>query len=232
MKKTFNYYAICWAILFALFSVVAFLSPGWLGVEKYTVSFWIGYVLIAVAMAGQLVCANIAFKAENLKKLFYNLPLITVSYGGMIASFVVGILCMLISPLPYYVGAVISVIILAFTAMAVVKAKAAGDIVEGIDEKIKTKTAFIRMLTADAEHLMSVAKTPELKAEAKKVYEAIRYSDPMSNAALVETEMKIEKAFSDFANAVNAENAEEVAVIREEILSLIDLRNKKCKVLK
>lgn len=231
MKKTFKSYVICWAILFAVFSVVAFVSPGWAGIEKYTASFWIGYVLIAVAMAGQLFCAYTAFKAENLKKLFYNMPLITVSYGGMVASFVAGVLCMVISPLPYFVGVIISVIILAFTAIAVFKAKVAGEIVEKIDEKVKSKTAFIKMLTADAEHLMNTAKTPELKAQAKKVYESIRYSDPMSNDALASVESQITLKFNEFSEAV-VNNSENVAEIANELIVLIGDRNKKCRLLK
>ena len=53
---------------------------------------------------------------------------------------------------------------------------------------------------------MNTAKTAELKALAKKVYEAVRYYDPMSNAVLVEVEEKIQNGFSDFENAVNGED--------------------------
>ena len=102
----------------------------------------------------------------------------------------------------------------------------------GIDEKIKVQTFFIKSLTVDAEHLMNTSKTTELKALAKKVYEAIRYSDPMSNAVLVEVEEKIQNGFSDFENAVNGEDFELASSTADELLSLIDIRNKKCKLLK
>lgn len=69
-------------------------------------------------------------------------------------------------------------------------------------------------------------------SEVKKVYEAVRYSDPMSNAVLVEVEEKIQNGFSDFENAVVSEDFELASSTADELLSLIDIRNKKCKELK
>ena len=66
MKKGFRFYLSIWAVLLVLFEVIAFVSPGWAGQEKYTASFWIGYVVITLAFVGQLVCAIVAFRADNL----------------------------------------------------------------------------------------------------------------------------------------------------------------------
>lgn len=70
MKKNFKLYLICWALLLALFNVIAFVSEGYIDHEKYTASFWIGYVFITVMFIGQLICAYTAFKADNAKKFF------------------------------------------------------------------------------------------------------------------------------------------------------------------
>ena len=79
---------------------------------------------------------------------------------------------------------------------------------------------------------MNTAKSTDLKALAKKVYEAVRYSDPMTNAVLVEAEEKIQSSFYDFENAINGEDLELSSSTADELLSLIDIRNKKCKLLK
>ncbi len=79
---------------------------------------------------------------------------------------------------------------------------------------------------------MSAAKTPELKAEVKKVYEAIRYSDPMSNAALEEINEQIQNQFSVFADSVKSEDSELASSSSEELIVLMDKRNKKCKLIK
>ncbi|MBR5156979.1 MAG: hypothetical protein IKW59_04340 [Clostridia bacterium] len=233
MNKNFKYYLSVWAILFVLFNVVVFVAPAEIaGMSKFGGAFWTGYIFITLAFIGQLVCSYLALKAENLKKLFYNIPLISISWTGLVLTLIFGALCMAVPNLPNWIGIILCFLVLGFTAISVIKAKLAADLVEAVDDKIKVKTEFIKILTADAEHLINIAKTTELKAEAKKVYETIRYSDPMSNVVLIETENKIQKTFADFRTAVTAENLESAATICVELMSLIDLRNKKSKVLK
>lgn len=233
MKKLFKNYVIIWAILFAVFNIICFVAPSKVaGMSKFGGAFWAGYICITLAFLGQLVCAYVAFKADTLKKLFYNLPIITVSYTGLILTIVFGAICMAIPNLPNWAGSIVCLLVLALTAIAVVKAKTASDIVENTDKSIKTKTLFIKSLTAEAETLMSEARTPEIKAHAERVYEAVRYADPMSNAALVETEEQLEREFNAFADAVRKDDAELAESIASQLLTIVDRRNKKCKLLK
>lgn len=233
MKKGFKSYLICWAILLALFNLICFVTPAEAdGFNKFGGSFWAGYVVITLAFLGQFVCAYMAFKAENRKRFFYNLPLITVSYTGLILTLVLGGLCMAIPDVPNWLGAILGAVVLAFTAVAVVKASAAADIVESVDKKVAEKTAFLRMATADAEVILASAKSAETKAECRKVYEAIRYSDPMSNEALSVTEAKITVKLDELKAAATADDAEKVKSAAEELVLLIKERNAKCKALK
>ena len=232
MKKTFKSYFAIWAILLVLFNIVAFVSVGWAYQEKYTPSFWVGYVFITLALIGQLLCAKTAFNAKNLQKLFYNIPLISLSWTGLIVSFVIGGFCMLISPLPYWVGVIACAIVLAVVAIAVIKASVAADAVSSIDDKIKVQTFFIKSLTVDAEGLIVRAQTEEIKSECKKVYESVRYSDPMSHEMLASAETQITIKFSDLSSAVNENNFEAVKALAREVVILVDERNKKCRLLK
>lgn len=232
MKKTFKSYFVAWAILLVLFNIIAFLSGGITNTAKYTPSFWIGYAFIILAFIGQIICAKKTFEAENLQKLFYNIPLISLSRTGLIATFIVGGLCMLISTLPYWVGVIICMIILAVTAIAVIKSDVAADAVAETDKKIKAKTFFVKSLTVDAEGLLTRAGTDEIKAECKKVYEAVRYSDPMSDEALATTESQITLKFAELTSAVTDNNLEAVKKAAQEIVILLDDRNKKCRLLK
>lgn len=232
MKKVFKFYSAVWAILLALFNVISFVSVGWAGIPKYTPSFWIGYVFITLSFIGQIVCAYFALKDGDIKKTFYNISLISTSYTGLILSFIFGGLCMIISPLPYWVGIILCAIVLGFNVIAVVKATAAIDIVSGIDKKMKESTLFIKSLTVDAENLISRAKSENIKVECKKVYEAVRYSDPISNGALTSIESDITIKFSKLSDAVVSEDSAAVVTLADEITILLGDRNKKCKLLK
>ena len=225
MNKNQKYYIGFWVILFLVFQAIAFIAPGWSNIEKYTSSFWIGYAFITISFVGQLICTLTALKEQNLTKLFYKIPLISVSYTGLIVSFIAGGACMLLPLLPYWIGAVVAVIALAVTALSVVKASAAADIVAELDEEVRKQTYFVRNLTVEAETLVAKAREPESKALCKKIYEALRYADPMSSDALAEIEGKIEARFTVFADTFSSD-------IAEEILLLIGERNRKCKLLK
>lgn len=233
MKKNFKLYIICWAILLALFNVICFVTPNEAaGLNKFGGAFWVGYIFITASFIGQLVCAYIAFKAENLKKLFYNLPLITLSYTGLILTLIFGGLAMAIPNLPAWVGAVICLLILGLNAIAIIKAKAATELVESVDKKISRQIGFIKNLTAEAESLVSHSKSDEVRAECKKVYEAARYSDPMSNIRLADIEEKITAEMQQLSEAVASDDSEIAAAVTRELIALIEDRNKRCRMLK
>lgn len=226
MKKTFKSYIGVWAICLLTFNAISFIVP-----NEMKINFWIGYVFITLAFLGQLFCASIAFKAENVKKFFYNFPLISISFVGTVIMLIISGLTMAISAIPVWVGIIFSLIILAFTAIAIINALVASETVKDIDEKIKSKTLFIKMLTADATNLMMKTENAETKEITKKVYEAIRYSDPISNDALSSVESQITVRFKEFENAI-CENSEKATSIGKELIILIEDRNTKCKLLK
>lgn len=232
MKKMLKYYTIAWCVMLALFNVLSFLSNDPTVTDKYTTSFWIGYGFITLTFIGQLVCAIFAMKGDDIKRAFYNVSLIKVSFSGLIASFVFGGICMIISSIEYWLGIVICSVILAINVLAVIKASAAVDAVATIDKSIKTKTEFIRSLTVDAETLISYAQSDTAKAECKKVYETVRYSDPMSNEALSTIEHDISSKFQEFASAVKANDSKTIAELANTLTILLGERNKKCKLLK
>ena len=233
MKKSFKIYSLIWAICLAVFNVITFVTPNEIGgVSKFSGSFWVGYIFITITFLGQLACAFVAFKAENLKKFFYNISLLSISYGGLVTMLVVGSIFMAVPALPEWIAIIICIIILAFNAIAIIKATAAADIVSGIDEKIKAQTFFIKSLSVDAQSLMTSAKSDELRAEAKKVYEAIRYSDPMANAALSDLDAQIEKQFNAFSDAIKVEDSELAKETAATLVEMVERRNQKCKLLK
>lgn len=236
MKKLFKHYALIWAIFFVLFNAVVFLVPRTVEVDgmtldKYAGSFWPGYVAILLAFIGNLYCTYKAFSEENKDRVFLSMPLYSFSRVCLIVTAVIGIVTMLIIDLPSWIGAIICLAVLAFYAVKLIKADAAKEAVADIDAKVKAKTLFVKPLTVEAESLLSRATTPEAKGACKKVFETMRYSDPMSSDALADLESLITLKFNAFSNAVT-DGAENISALADELVALIDDRNKKCKLLK
>jgi hypothetical protein len=225
MKKSFKSYFAVWLIGLLLFNAIAFIVPH--DAEEH---FWLGYFFISLAFLGQLLCAEIAFRAKNQQKFFYRIPLISISLGGTLLMVLIGGLVMAIPALPIWLGAILCLLIAGFSAIGLLAASAAGTAVGNIDDRIKGQTLFIKMLTSDAERLIAKAQTAEQKATAEKIYEALRFSDPTSAEGLNSIEAQITLKFKDLEDAV-AHN-ETVDGIGKDLLILIEDRNAKCKLLK
>ena len=233
MKKSFGVYGIIWAIYLAVFNVIVFVTPSEIGgASKFEYSFWVGYIFITIAFLGQLACAFVTFKSENLKKLFYNIPLLSISYGGLVAMLIVGSIFMTIPVLSEWIAIIVCVIILAFNAVAIIKATAVAGTVSGIDKKIKAEAFFIKSLAVEAQDLITSAKNDELRDEAKKVYEEIRYSDPVAKEELSEIDFRIQRQFVAFSDAIKTEDVELAKEMANVLIEIIKTRNGKCKLLK
>ena len=232
MNRKFKYYALVWVILIGVFNVICFVIPSEAaGISKFDGAFWVGYIFITMAFIGQLICAYIALKTNDKTKLFYNIPIIHTSYTGLILTIIFSVLYVVIPNLPNWVGIIACMLVLVFTAIAAIKAKVASEVVEDIDVKVKAQTLFVKTMTVDVEGLLARAITPEAKEACRQVYEAVRYSDPMSNDALAGIESRITLKFNEFSNAV-VTSTEGVGAIADDLVVLIGDRDKKCKALK
>lgn len=234
MKKNFSYYTLIWGILLALLNFVIFVArphiPGY--VIHYDARFWIAWASIILAFICNLACAHHAFKSENLKKVFYNLPLISLSWAAMITILIVGCVFMLIPDFPEGITGIVCLLLLVFNVFAVIKASWAAETAQGVDEKVKKQTAFITNLTMKAERLYEKANSPEMKKICKDIYEALRYSDPMSSPKLAVIEAKATVKMDEFSTALITDDTFEAKEIANEMLILINERNNKCKALK
>lgn len=232
MKTYFKYYLIGWVIALAAFNVVAIVTPNWPTLDKVTPSFIIGYVFVNVAFIGQLICGINTFNQKSLKKTFYNLPLFTISIGGLVLTLFAGIICMVISILPYFVAAILCLLILLVNVISIVKAKTAADLIEEIDEKIENQTAFIYEMRQSSDVLLKKTSNEEIRKLIKKVNDAFKYSDPVSCESLSEIEKDIYKEYESLNDLINQEDVYNINVKVNHLLDLINTRNNKCKLMK
>lgn len=231
MSKQVKYYVAAWLVALLLFNGIVF-TVNLATVRTFTPAFWINYGFITVSFLGQLICAIKALKRDTMHKKFYNVSLSLISYIGLIAMLLTGSICMVFMQIPYWVGLIGCFIILGVTAVFVISASAAVYTVDNIDQKVKTQTFIIKSLMMDAYAMQNTAKLPEIKDSAKKVYDALRFSDPMSNDALVDIESHIKEKFDVFMKAIKDENVKATESNAEELLVLICDRNNRCKLMK
>ena len=233
MKKSFKYYLIAWTIMFVLFNLAVFFLPqefALFGVtyEKFGGVSWVTLIVMELCFVLHLILTAIALNQNKLSGTFYRLPLIRLSYGCVVVTLIVSVVAML-ALAPSWIPLAIALIVLALYAFAVLKAAVAATLVEGVEAKTRARTSFIRDLTVDADSLLSRAKSEPVKTACKKVFEALRYSDPVSAYGLLDVEGRIKTEFDAFTDAVLADDPQTVSASADELLTLIRERNQKAK---
>ena len=229
MKKNFKYFGITWIVGFVLFNAITFLIPNEVfGVTRFDKGvFWIAYALITLSFIAQLITAYQFIKDDSNEKMFLNIPLLRTGYTAIAVSVIVGLVFMIIPVAPAWIGAIVCLLVAGYFVIACVNASTVANAVAEIDEKVKKQTAFIRMAVVEAENIMARATTEEIKTETKKVCEALKYSDPMSNPALEDIEQEIDNSLKELKKAVSCNDNVKVVEIATELLFLIKERNNK-----
>ncbi len=234
MKKNFKYFALTWAVGFVLFNAITFLVPNEVfGITRFDKPvFWIAYALVVFSFATQPITAYKFIKDDAKEKTFLKIPLLKTGYCAVVVSLVVGLAFMIFPVLPAWVGAIVCLLVAGYFIVACLCASAAVTAVSDVGENVKRKTAFLRSAIVEAENIAARAATPKIKEETKKVYDVLRYSDPMSAPELESLEREISVGLNDLGQAVASGDDEKVFGISESLLLSIKERNGKCKLLK
>ncbi len=158
--------------------------------------------------------------------------LVRAKFSTIIITAAIDLAVVLLSPeMRVWSGVVSCCIVLAITAMQCIGAMAAVEAVSDLDDRIKSETFLIKSLTVDAQFIVDKAADEEMKREANRVFEALRYSDQRSVPALASLETSISIKLEEFDTAVSnkSNNIKELA---DELVALIKNRNNKAKLFK
>lgn len=221
MKKNSTKGYIILGILFALVSIVAFAVP-----TIKTAAFWIAYVFTAAAFAAQIIIWKKALGNEALKSKFLGFPVVHIGIVYAIIQVVAFAVFLFVPTLPVWSAIVVCSVISGVSAVCMISADAGRNEIERVEAKVQKKVFYIRELQVDVELIAAAETDADTKAVLTQLAEKIRFSDPMSNEQLADLENKISAKVSELKTAANK------VEVATELTSLLNERNKKCKLLK
>ena len=221
MKKNSTKGYVILGVLFALVSILAFAVP-----FIKTATFWIAYVFTAVAFAAQIIIWNKALGKDELKSKFLGFPVVHIGIAYAIIQTVALAVFLFVPTLPAWSTIVACSIIAGVSAVGMISVGVVRNEIERVEANVQKKVFYIQELQADVELLAAAETDADTKAALTRLAEKIRFSDPMSNERLADLENKISTKVLELKTAVNK------VEITTELTSLLDERNKKCKILK
>lgn len=222
MKKNSTKGYVLLGILFALVSIIAFAVP-----TAKTATFWIAYVFTAAAFAAQIGIWKTALGKEGtLKSKFLGFPIVHIGIVYAIIQVIAFAVFLFAPTLPTWSAIVVCPIIAGLSAVCMISADAGRNEIERVEAKVQNKVFYVREMQADIELLADNESDAAVKTAITHLAEKIRFSDPMSNEQLADLENKIS------IKAAELKPASSKLEIITELNSLLDERNKKCKILK
>lgn len=216
-KNTKLAYAVL-GIVFILFNVIAFAVP-----TDKTITFWIAYAFTFVAFVLQIGIWNAAF---TLKSKFLGIPIIYVGIVYLVLQLIAFAVFMIFPLIPSWIVVIACALVLGISAICLISADVARDEVNRAEEKVNQKVFYIRELQADVEMLAEQEQNSKIKTGLTKLAEKIRFSDPMSDEQLSDLDSKISTKVAELKTV-----SSKLEIITE-LNSLLDERNKNCKILK
>jgi hypothetical protein len=214
---------------FAVFSVfstkTAVFWPAW------------AFTTFGLLLSFGVVAYCVGKKSAALKDIFFNWPLIYVSLGYAAAQFALSFIVLAALESSPTAANLSQAALLTLYVILSASAVIGGNVAENIDKKQMDATFFIKDLTSDIERLATRVRDTAARNKLQELYEAARYSDPISHESLSPVESEIREKFGELRSFVSDEKdipslREKIEMLCDEINTLLGDRNSKCKFLK
>ena len=205
----------------------------WILLKPQATAFWISYAFMLVAFAALILSMYLAAKTLDVETVFFGIPLMQFALFYFIAELFASVVFMLFQKhLGYKIPLLVQAVLLAIFALFAILSVAGRDATKAVKEDYKQKTADIKGLGVDVELLANETADPNLKRSLKRLAENIRFSDPMTNDAVADVELRIRQMVNELRIACEDGDAAAAADLCAKLDRAIVERNKKLLVTK
>ena len=218
------------AIIFALFSVLAFAIP----FEKNTV-FWMSYAFAVIALAVQLIVQPRALDLDghDVRSKFYGFPLTRIATAYLAVQLTLSLVFMILCKymeIKTWVPLVAYVLILGISALGFIAADSMKEEVERQDTLHRARVDAMRALQSKAVFVAGQCDDAETKKALDKLAEALRFSDPVSSEATADIEENLAGLLEELGNAVLDKDYAATKTLCAKASTLLADRNRMCRL--
>lgn len=229
MKKNSVRWWVVLAVVLVVYNVIAFAVP----FPKNAVFFvsW-AFTLIAIAAQIYVVCSAF-YRGEGAKSKFYGFPIAKIGAVYLAVQMALSLVFMALGlavSLPVWVPLVLYVVLLGAAAVGLISTEATRDEIARQDTKLKKDVSCMRTLQSKAMAMVPLAKDASVRAALEKFAEDIRFSDPVSSAALEAAESDLSTCVDDLQQAVLDNDQEAALSLEKRAEMLLAERNRLCKL--
>ncbi len=187
-KKTIGLSLAIWGIFFAVYNLLIFLF-----LKPQTPVWWMSYGFMVLAFCLQILGMWLSFKEFSVEAVFFGIPLAKFTLFYFFAEFFMSFVFMLFQRVTWKIPLFLQIVMLGIYAVVAIVSVATRDAAVAVKDDVQNKAKAMRMDTIDVEMLRDEATDPELKNQLRRLAEAVRYSDPMTNDAVADVDARIKQ---------------------------------------
>ena len=185
-KKTIGQSLAIFGIVFVVYNLFIFLF-----LKPETPVFWISYGFMVLAFGLQILGMYLAFREFSVQAVFFGIPLAQFTLYYFFAELFMSFVFMIFQNIDAKIPVFLQILLLAVYAIVAIVSVFARDSAVAAKDKVQHSAAAMRMSTVDIEMLRDSATDPELKVQLRRLAEAVRYSDPMTNDLIADVDARI-----------------------------------------
>lgn len=224
-KSAVAIYIIAAIVYTLLVTVIPFPKPAgsWLMFAFSLISLFFGAFVSLYAFS----------KEETLISKFYGYPVFRIGFIYTTLQIILSIVVFTIGAyvnVPYWVGMIISVLLLGMAAIGIISADNSRDYIEEIDIKTVSSVMNTKKFNNDIADIMDLCKNDTIREPLQKLVTKFKYSDPVSSNATKEKENQIKAEIENLKVIINSESTEIVLEKINTISNLLSSRNRICEV--
>lgn len=228
MNKALNYKnhilaAIIYAAIFAIYNVLVFVI-----FDNYNAVFWISYVFMTISFISNIAVVMVSSKARDVEAVFMGIPLLSFSVFHVVAElFASTVLIIFRGTVSIKITLAVQIVLLLLFVVFAAVALLSKNVVTNINETVRVNSTNIKSLAVDVKLLEDDCMDSELKHTLHKLYEAVYYSDPMTNENVAQLDDMIKSKINELKYLCHNNDKNEAIQVCLKLQTYIKERNSK-----
>lgn len=223
MKKANILWILMDAIFLIIFNVIVFLL-----IQEHTTVFWISYGFIHFSYIMLIVSS--AFTPKTRNGLVFGYPIAYISSVYFFVEFFVGILFFTIGKNNINAAVIVQLIIAGLYGITFISNLIANEKTVEDEQQRQEHIMYIKIAIGEMNNIMQQAQGAKVRKKVEKVYDAVKSSQVKTYPALAGIERNIIEDIRRLEIAVVQNIEEDVYMLADQILTLIDERNRKIRL--
>ncbi|MBE6069806.1 MAG: hypothetical protein E7211_19250 [Clostridium lundense] len=168
--------------------------------------FWAAFTFGVAALLLMAFVFHISFnRGTEMRSKFYGFSVARVGVFFVTVQLIAAVLFMVFAEsVPLAVCVSVCVVLLALAAAGTIASDTVRDVVEQWDQGVSADVSTVKRLRARAAALVAMCADADTRRELESFAEALRLSDPISNAASVGAELELEDAIEGIGSLLGS----------------------------